>query len=128
MIAGDFDPHFSVKHMLKDVQIAARMARSYGLTLGATEAARDSLLDEAQSGRGDQDFASLVRFFFPKGLPGEITDEAEDDDASADLKWRRRRSRFATTASRAPGVGRRRAANRRRRRCSVERYSGRSRS
>lgn len=85
MIEGDFDPHFSVKHMLKDVQIAARMARSYGLTLGATEAARDSLLEEANSGRGDQDFASLVRFFFPEGLPSEIGDGEDDDDAQQKL-------------------------------------------
>ncbi|HSH37186.1 MAG TPA: NAD(P)-dependent oxidoreductase, partial [Chthoniobacterales bacterium] len=96
MIEGDFDPHFSVKHMLKDVQIAARMARSYGLTLGATEAARDSLLDEADSGRADQDFCSLVRFFFPEGLPGEISQTAEggaqqtlngvDEEAAAQVR------------------------------------------
>ncbi|CAA9233321.1 MAG: 2-hydroxy-3-oxopropionate reductase, partial [uncultured Chthoniobacterales bacterium] len=85
MIQGDFDPHFSVKHMLKDVQIAARMARSHGLKLGATEAARDSLLDEANSGRADQDFSSLVRFFFPEGLPGEISAASEGDDAQQKL-------------------------------------------
>ena len=84
MIEGDFDPHFSVKHMLKDVEIAARMARSHGLTLGATEAARDSLLDEADEGRGDQDFSSLVRFFFPEGLPGETT-TADEEEAQATL-------------------------------------------
>src|SRR3954466_453592 len=34
---GDFEPHFSVKHMLKDVQIVCRLARSHGLDLAATE-------------------------------------------------------------------------------------------
>ncbi len=79
MIEGDFDAHFSVKHMLKDVQIAARMARSYGLTLGATEAARDSLLEEANSGRADLDFSSLIRSLFPEGLPSEQADEEAED-------------------------------------------------
>lgn len=81
MIEADFDPHFSVKHMLKDVEIAARMARSHGLSLTATEAARDSLRGEAQEGRGDDDYSSLVHAFFPDGLPGQrrsSTDEAEE--------------------------------------------------
>ena len=30
MLAGDFEPHFSVKHMLKDVRIAAKLARDAG--------------------------------------------------------------------------------------------------
>ncbi|HMJ06300.1 MAG TPA: NAD(P)-binding domain-containing protein [Chthoniobacterales bacterium] len=78
MIEGDFDPHFSVKHMLKDVQIASRLARSYDLTLGATEAARDSLLAEVREGRGDDDFSSLVHIFFPEGPAAEATEEAAE--------------------------------------------------
>ena len=30
MIAGDFEPHFSVKHMLKDVRIGMKLAERYG--------------------------------------------------------------------------------------------------
>ncbi len=67
MIARDFDPHFSVKHMLKDVEIASRLGRSYDLRLGATETARDSLLEEVRRHRGDDDFSGLVRTFFPDG-------------------------------------------------------------
>ena len=84
MIEGDFEPHFSVKHMLKDVQIAARLARSYGLAFGATEAARDSLLEEIRQGRADQDYSSLVRFFFPEGLPRKAA-AAEDDEEQPTL-------------------------------------------
>ena len=69
MMSGDFEPHFSVKHMLKDVQIASRLGRSYGLSLDATEAARESLRSEAAEGRGDLDFCSLIRVFFPEGAP-----------------------------------------------------------
>ncbi len=76
MIAGDFDPHFSVKHMLKDMEIASRLARSYGLSLGATEAARSSLLAEVRQNRGDDDYTALVRVFFPE-KPGKADEEEE---------------------------------------------------
>ena len=76
MIEGDFEPHFSVKHMLKDLQIASRLGRSFGLDLGATETVRESLLAEARQDRGDDDFSSLVHAFFPDGLAGESEEES----------------------------------------------------
>ena len=79
MIAGDFEPHFSVKHMLKDVEIAIRLGRTYGLSLGATEAARSSLLEEARQNRGDYDYASLVHAFFPEGSVPETTIETAEE-------------------------------------------------
>jgi 3-hydroxyisobutyrate dehydrogenase-like beta-hydroxyacid dehydrogenase len=69
MISGNFEPHFSTKHMLKDVQIASRLARSHGLNFAATEAARDSLRTEMEQGRGNYDYASIVRAYFPDGIP-----------------------------------------------------------
>ncbi len=69
MLAGDFEPQFSVKHMLKDVQIALQLARSWGIPLAATEAARHCLFEEARRGRGDDDYSSIVRDFFPDGQP-----------------------------------------------------------
>nr|MBA2413789.1 NAD(P)-dependent oxidoreductase [Burkholderiaceae bacterium] len=71
MLEGDFEPHFSVKHMLKDMQIASRLGRSYGLTLGATEVARDALEHDAGQGHGDDDYSSVMRGFFPDGAPGK---------------------------------------------------------
>ena len=79
MIAGDFEPHFSVKHMLKDVEIAIRLGRAYGLSLGATEAARSSLLEEARQNRGDYDYSSLVHAFFPGGSVPEATIETAEE-------------------------------------------------
>ncbi len=79
MIAGDFETHFSTKHMLKDVDIASRLARSCGLNFGATEAARDSLRSEAEAGRGDYDYCSLVRIFFPDGIGKTADAEAEEE-------------------------------------------------
>ena len=75
MIEGDFEPHFSVKHMLKDMQIAIRLGQTSGLSLGATEAAQSSLLEEARQNRGEYDYTSLVHAFFPEGSVPEATIE-----------------------------------------------------
>src|SRR5436189_3587901 len=65
IIAADFNPHFSVKHMLKDMQIANRMGRHFDLDLTVAGATRDRLLDEARQGRGDDDFSLIARRFLP---------------------------------------------------------------
>jgi 3-hydroxyisobutyrate dehydrogenase-like beta-hydroxyacid dehydrogenase len=62
---ADFEAHFSVKHMLKDMQIANRLGRGFDLDLTVAGATRDRLLDEARQGRGDQDFSSIARRFLP---------------------------------------------------------------
>jgi 3-hydroxyisobutyrate dehydrogenase-like beta-hydroxyacid dehydrogenase len=67
MIEGNFEPHFSVKHMLKDVVIALRLARALGLEFGATDASRQGLVGEMRQARGDDDYSSLVRQYFPAG-------------------------------------------------------------
>ena len=64
MIETNFEPHFSVKHMLKDIQIASRMGLSYHLELGVTAATRDRLLEQMQRGYGDDDYSSVARKYF----------------------------------------------------------------
>ncbi len=80
MLEGDFEPHFSVKHMLKDVQIASRLGRSYGLTLGVTEVARDALMHDAGQGHGDDDYSSVMRVFFPDGPPGSARGAGTEEE------------------------------------------------
>ncbi|MBA3830659.1 MAG: NAD(P)-dependent oxidoreductase [Chthoniobacterales bacterium] len=65
MEAGNFEPHFSVKHMLKDVRIASKLAQKYSLTLPVTEASGDMLLDEIARGHGDADYSSVAQKYFP---------------------------------------------------------------
>ena len=65
MLAGNFEPHFSVKHMLKDVRIASKLARQHGLDVPVTEAAGDMLLAEMKQGRGDADYSSVAQKYFP---------------------------------------------------------------
>jgi 3-hydroxyisobutyrate dehydrogenase-like beta-hydroxyacid dehydrogenase len=61
MLDRDFDPQFSVKHMLKDMQIASQIALSHYLDLGVTAAARDQLLEQVQWGHGDDDYSVVAR-------------------------------------------------------------------
>ena len=61
MIKGDFEPHFSIKHMLKDMQIANQLGFGHYLDLGVTVAARDRLLEQMQWGHGDDDFSAVAR-------------------------------------------------------------------
>ena len=61
MVSRDFEPHFSVKHMLKDMQIATQIALANYLDLGVTAAARDQLGEQMQWGHGDQDYSAVLR-------------------------------------------------------------------
>src|SRR2546423_4519730 len=79
MMEGNFEPHFSVKHMLKDVVIATRLARNFGIEFGATDASRHGLTEEMRQGRGDADYSSLFRQYFPAGGPiGAPSNRGED--------------------------------------------------
>jgi hypothetical protein len=66
MIKRDFEPHFSIKHMLKDMQIAAQLGLSHYLDLRVTGAARDQLLEQMQWGHGDEDFSAVARKYLPE--------------------------------------------------------------
>jgi 3-hydroxyisobutyrate dehydrogenase-like beta-hydroxyacid dehydrogenase len=79
MMEGNFEPHFSVKHMLKDVVIATRLARGFGIEFGATDASRHGLTEEMRQGRGDADYSSLLRQYFPAGGPIGVPSNGEED-------------------------------------------------
>jgi 3-hydroxyisobutyrate dehydrogenase-like beta-hydroxyacid dehydrogenase len=66
MIERDFEPHFSIKHMLKDINIANQLGLSHYLELGVTAAACDRLLEQMQWGRGDDDYSAIARKYLAK--------------------------------------------------------------
>ena len=78
MMTANFEPHFSVKHMLKDIQIANHLGRDFDLDLGVAGATRDRLLEEARQGGGDQDYSSVARKFLP--FMQTASDEPEQPD------------------------------------------------
>ncbi len=78
MLERKFEPHFSVKHMLKDVQIASSLGLAHHLELGVTAASRDRLLEQTDQGHGDEDYSAVIRKYFP--------DEPEPEAEQAGLE------------------------------------------
>jgi len=90
MLARDFAPHFSVKHMLKDMQIASQIALSHYLDLGVTAAARDQLFEQMQWGHGDDDYSAVLRKYLHEPGPGyseepQIQESLEDSNTEESI-------------------------------------------
>src|SRR5213596_3177281 len=85
ILEGDFEPQFSVKHMLKDMQLASQIALSHYLDLGVTAAARDQLLEQMQWGHGDDDYSSVVRkYLHDRGAALYEEPQTQEQDEKAD--------------------------------------------
>ncbi len=87
MIDRDFQPHFSVKHMLKDVEIASHIALSHYLDLRVTAAARDQLVEQTQWGHGEDDYSSVLRKYLYEPAPASYEGpqpEERHEQASSD--------------------------------------------
>src|SRR5438874_6354712 len=85
MTQANLEPHFSVKHMLKDMEIANQLGSSHHLELGVTSAARDRLVEQLQLGHGDDDFSAVARKYLPEIPPVDQKDaEAASDNAQTD--------------------------------------------
>jgi 3-hydroxyisobutyrate dehydrogenase-like beta-hydroxyacid dehydrogenase len=82
MLSRDFEPHFSAKHMLKDMQIANQIGLSNYLDLGVTAAARDQLLEQMHWGHGDDDYSVIARKYLhePTPVTGEELQLEERDE------------------------------------------------
>jgi 3-hydroxyisobutyrate dehydrogenase-like beta-hydroxyacid dehydrogenase len=86
MLSRDFEPHFSVKHMLKDMQIANQIGLSNYLDLGVTAAARDQLLEQMHWGHGDDDYSVIARKYLHEPAPvagEELQLEEQEEQAGA---------------------------------------------
>jgi 3-hydroxyisobutyrate dehydrogenase-like beta-hydroxyacid dehydrogenase len=86
MIDNDFEPHFSIKHMLKDMQIANQLGLSHDLELGVTAAARDRLVEQVQQGHGEDDYSAVARKYLPdsgSATPEEVELGAQNAEAHA---------------------------------------------
>ncbi|HEY3331554.1 MAG TPA: NAD(P)-dependent oxidoreductase [Capsulimonadaceae bacterium] len=59
--ARDFTPNFFVRHMLKDLDLAARSGDVAGIKQPMNEAARQLFQKAAASGLGDQDYSAVVK-------------------------------------------------------------------
>ena len=57
--ARDFSPQFSVKHMHKDMRLAARTAACDDFSV--LDAVRETLKTAEARGMGDEDFSALIK-------------------------------------------------------------------
>ena len=83
MINRDFEPHFSIKHMLKDMQIANQLGLSHDLELGVTAAVRDRLVEQVQQDHGEEDYSAVARKYCGSTTPEEAESEAQNVEAHA---------------------------------------------
>lgn len=61
MLSGDYEPHFSLKHMLKDVQFGLDMGVELQLDLPVTEATANTMRLGMAQGESDLDFSCVMK-------------------------------------------------------------------
>ena len=89
MLDRDFQPHFSVKHMLKDVEIASQMALPHFLDLRVTAAAREQLVEQMQWGHGEEDYSAVLRKYLyepASALYEEPQSEEQHQEVASDAE------------------------------------------
>lgn len=73
MLSGDYDPHFSLKHMFKDVQLGIHMANALDIEIPATTVTAGVMYGALNQGWGDSDYSILFKNYTPSevfdGLP-----------------------------------------------------------
>ena len=67
MLTGDYEPHFSLKHMLKDVQLGLQMAKAEGVATPVISATANTMSGGIKKGWGEDDFASVYRVYEEEG-------------------------------------------------------------
>ena len=63
MARADYDPHFSLKHMFKDVQLGIHLANSLDLEVPATTVTAGVMYGALNNGWADLDFASIYKIY-----------------------------------------------------------------
>lgn len=63
MMSGDYEPHFSLKHMFKDVQLGIDLAEEMNLDTPVTAVTAGLLFGAMRRGWGEQDFSALYQTY-----------------------------------------------------------------
>ena len=61
ILAQNFEPNFSLKHMLKDLRLATALAENGNVALPVTRAAKSILTESLEKGWGDEDFCAVAK-------------------------------------------------------------------
>ncbi len=73
MVGGDYEPHFSLKHMFKDVQLGIQMANWLDLEIPATTVTAGVMFGAINRGWGDLDFSALYKVYAPNAPENPAT-------------------------------------------------------
>jgi 3-hydroxyisobutyrate dehydrogenase-like beta-hydroxyacid dehydrogenase len=76
MMTGSFEPHFSLKNMLKDARYAQELAKEKNLPTPVLDAGTAAMDAMEQAGRGDADYSVVFENFSPRKL---LEDDEEED-------------------------------------------------
>ena len=60
MISGKYEPHFSMRNMLKDMNFARAIAREASLKTPVLEDTAEALAAALEAGKGDLDFSVIA--------------------------------------------------------------------
>ncbi len=63
MLNGDYAPHFSLKHMFKDVQLGIELANKLELDVPATSTVGGVMYGAVMKGWGDLDYAAVAKLY-----------------------------------------------------------------
>jgi 3-hydroxyisobutyrate dehydrogenase-like beta-hydroxyacid dehydrogenase len=80
MLAGDYEPHFSLKHMFKDVQLGMKMADGLQVDAPASAVTAGTLFSGVERGWGDDDFAALFRMYEDRPSTPALRDREESEN------------------------------------------------
>ncbi|MEP6668970.1 MAG: NAD(P)-dependent oxidoreductase [Chthoniobacter sp.] len=72
MLSGDYEPHFSLKHMFKDVQLGIHMANALDIEIPATTVTAGVMYGALNQGWGDLDFSVLFKNYTPTEVFEEL--------------------------------------------------------
>jgi len=72
MISGDYEAHFSLKHMFKDVQLGIHMANALDIEIPATTVTAGVMYGALNQGWGDLDFSALFKNYAPAEIFEEL--------------------------------------------------------
>ena len=63
MLSADYEPHFSLKHMFKDVQLGIQMANALEIDVPATSVTAGAMFGGMKHGWADLDFSAIYKVY-----------------------------------------------------------------
>jgi len=71
MLAGDYSPHFALKHMFKDVQLGIELANRLDVDVPATSTVGGVMYGAVMKSWGDLDYAAVAKLFDDNAGPAK---------------------------------------------------------